>query len=363
MLDDASQTRIARYVAGEIEGAEADVVRRWIGADAERAAYATALQQLWAAAERPSDFDPQVGWAAVRARLAAHDAADAAGQAGLRVVAGRVPGTRARPDRRILGAAAAAAVLAVAVWSRRSATPAARHDTPATAVAPRAAGPGPLRTVATAPARRADVYLSDGSHVVLGAGSRLRFAAPLAPTVRDVYLDGEAFFEVAHDSAAPFIVHAGRATTRVLGTRFAVRAFPRDSSVEVVVRDGRVLLTPAAGGAAGVTGEVLTRGVRGRLAPSGRILVERGVDVNAALAWSEGRLVFRRAPLAVVLRDLGDWYGLEVRVADAALARRPVTATFDEQPVERVLDAVAVLANAQYVREGDRVLFAPVRAR
>lgn len=84
-----------------------------------------------------------------------------------------------------------------------------------------------------------EVLLADGTHVYLNAQSRLNCEKSLTGATRDVFLCGEAFFEVAKDTLHPFIVHAAGTQIKVTGTKFNVRAFPdEDNSTTTLVEGG-----------------------------------------------------------------------------------------------------------------------------
>src|SRR5688572_8121606 len=85
------------------------------------------------------------------------------------------------------------------------------------------------------------ILLPDGSNVTLEPQSSIKFLSDFnKPVAREIYLDGEGFFEVARNEQRPFLVHANKITTKVLGTSFIVKAFPQDKNVTVVVKTGKV---------------------------------------------------------------------------------------------------------------------------
>ena len=84
--------------------------------------------------------------------------------------------------------------------------------------------------------------LADGSIVWLNSESTLKFPVQFTPTCREVYLEGEAFFEIEKNEHAPFIVHSGDKTVTVLGTRFNVSAYPEDPSWQVTLVQGKVAI-------------------------------------------------------------------------------------------------------------------------
>jgi transmembrane sensor len=215
----------------------------------------------------------------------------------------------------------------------------------------------PALQVATARRGALDTLrLHDGTRVVLGAGSVLRYPAVFAGRSRDVYLAGEAYFEVVHDSQRPFRVHAGEATAEDLGTAFGVRAYAGDSLVQVVVAEGAVAL-----GAAGSAGQaaVLTRGQRGRLAKGSAVASVQQVDIDAYLGWMKGRLVFDETPLAEVAAQLGRWYGVEFRLVGTSQATRQLTASFANKSLPEVLEILSQTLDLRFERRGDTIVVHP----
>ncbi|MBX6330766.1 MAG: FecR domain-containing protein [Gemmatimonadaceae bacterium] len=225
---------------------------------------------------------------------------------------------------------------------------AAREEPPAPA-------PAPMREIATQRGQLADVYLSDGTHVLLGVASRLRFAAPLGATSRDVYLDGEAVFEVTPDTQAPFIVHTSHGIARDVGTRFDVRAYPGDTTTTVVVAEGRVLLAPHADSA----GAVLDAGDLGQVGAAAAVRTRHGVAVDRYFAWTDRQLVFTDVPLRDVLPQLSRWYDLEFRLGDASLANRRLTATLTSESLPELLRGLALTVEVRAERHGRVVTLFP----
>src|SRR5262249_55040216 len=129
------------------------------------------------------------------------------------------------------------------------------------------------RSIVTEIGQRDSTRLSDGTRVVLAPQSRLTIASGYGNTHRTVQLDGEAFFDAAHAGTQPFIVRAGAAAVRDIGTAFTVQA-PATDSVVVAVTTGSVILRPAAAPVTD-TGVVLRAGDKGVLT-GGRLLTLRG---------------------------------------------------------------------------------------
>lgn len=193
--------------------------------------------------------------------------------------------------------------------------------------------------------KRVQLTLADGSQVELNAGSSLQYPRTRFGDLRRVKLHGEAFFQVQRNDT-PFEISTPHATVRVLGTAFQVRTWERATTV--FVQSGKVALhsnneggTEAITLAAGQAARCDTMHVLSR--------VETSQDL---LAWREGKLVFHRQPLAEVLRELQRHFNTRIQ-AEPALLTHTVTASFANEPVSIVLEAIAVALNARTALEAE----------
>ena len=107
---------------------------------------------------------------------------------------------------------------------------------------PRDSGPGEVITYTSERGERFGIRLSDGSVVSLSVDSKLIVPEKFSSEIREVELEGEAYFEVTTDDQRPFIVHAKSASVHVLGTEFNIRAYESDENVTLLVTEGRVSL-------------------------------------------------------------------------------------------------------------------------
>lgn len=333
---------LARYVAGESTPTEAQAVRAWLAERPERARVVAALQQsIDGLAADATDVDVERALEQVHARMRAPEAAPSvvAPRPQLRLVGQPVP--RARAIRwPVVGSLAAALVLAaigVSTARRRNAVTSAQ--------------PSLAATYQTGVGERDTVRLRDGSSVVLGPSSRLDVGAGYGSTARTVALHGEGYFDVVHDPARPFTAHAGAATIVDVGTTFTVRD-ENGGVVRVAVTSGSVRLSSATRADSGV---VLAAGDVATLGESTTPIVSRGAVGADETAFTHGRLVFRDAPLADVVVELRRWYGIELRVADSASARRRLTATFEGETPEQAMAIIGAALGVQVERRGDTV--------
>lgn len=174
------------------------------------------------------------------------------------------------------------------------------------------------------------VPLVDGSKIELNTRTVLRTA--MGRSRREVWLDaGEAFFEVAHRADEPFVVHAGRQTITVLGTKFSVRR-DRDR-ITVNVLEGRVRVDDGEGRMAHAA--IITAGdtaiSRG---PSMLIAAKSDERVADALAWRDGMLSFDQAPLTEVVAEFNRYNRMQLVVTDAAAGQIPIGGSFQASSVD-----------------------------
>ena len=303
MDDERLYLLLDRYLAGEASAAEAEAVRRWLVDDPEHRLLLEDLRLIKrVVADRAPESSADAAWAkAVKTLEVA---------------------PQPRVSRRVLVGALAAAALVIALIGVGGVL----RRTPQ------------WREYATTAAQRLVVRLQDGTQVTIAPRSRVRYTTDYGTARRDLYLDGEAYFQVAPDSQRPLRVHTAASLTEDLGTAFVVRAYADQVATEVVVAEGRVALSRADTTAVPHSPAlVLEARDLGRLEPRGVAAVRRGVDVGRYLAWTRGVLAFDGTPLGDVVRTLGRWYNVEIRLADSALATRRLTATFQNESIDQVL--------------------------
>ncbi len=201
----------------------------------------------------------------------------------------------------------------------------------------------------TAPlGRDVATQLPDGTRLTLAAGSTVSWPAAFGKRSRDVTLQGEALFDVMHDAARPFRVHARDAVARDIGTRFVVRAWREQPAVDVAVEVGLVALSDS-GRSRADSGTLLHAGQRGRLNANGTVAVTP--DADGVLAWTHGVLAFDDQTLADVLPTIARRFDVEVR-ADSGLLTRRLTARFAAQSLTEVLNALAVSLDLRVTTTG-----------
>ena len=335
--DDRLWALIDRYLAGECTGAEADAIRVWLTSHPSHKELLESARRIReVAAARPPARSAAVEWRRAVTALGL----DTPGGSETRprspnpapAAKLRIPPSALRRAAWVAGGAAAAAALTIGsatLWR-------AEHRPPP--VPPQAA----FTTYTTQRGQRLSLRLRDGTRVVLAPASKLQKPTDYGVNTRTLLLEGEAYFDVAHDSVRPMVVRTERVVARDLGTRFVVRAYADASATEIVVAEGKV----------GVDTLVLERRQRAAVTADRKIHLTSGVALDRYFAWTEGRLVFRDTPLREVVSQLARWYDVDIRLAGRGLGDRRLTASFDEVPVTEVFDRIGGPLALEVVRDG-----------
>lgn len=327
--------RIERFVAGELIPAEADAFAQWVEADPARRRLVDALTECWRG-DGPAapTFDIDAMWARTLPRmrerrrilsLMRHDA----DRSPARTTSSRIPAV-----------AAAAIMLAALGVTGRIALNRLRQ--------PPAPPPVAMREFSTRRGQRASLQLDDGTQLVLGAVTTVHIPDDYGDRTRDVYLDGEAYFVVRHDSALPFAVYTGHAIVRDIGTRFSITAYGNGMPTRVVVVEGEVRVAHVE----------LHQNDLAIVDSSGQSAkVQHGVNASTTIGWTQGHLSLEATPFREVAASVSRWYDLDIQIADSALGRQPLTVTFGSESTHQVLDALALLTQTRYEQHGRTVIF------
>lgn len=182
--------------------------------------------------------------------------------------------------------------------------------------------------------------LADGTTVKLNSNTSLKYPEEFNEATREVFLNGEAFFEVKKDSLHPFIVHTGELTTKVLGTSFNINS--NGDHVSVSVATGVVKVSQ------GDLSTVLHPKDRVDYSASDKTLIRSVADLQNVLAWKENTLVFQDTPLIAAGQKLSAWYGVTIVFDNDSIKQCLITGKFVSLPLEKVLHAISFSTGLTY---------------
>lgn len=240
------------------------------------------------------------------------------------------------------------------------------------AVAPR------ISEVITREGSRTNLYLPDGTRVWLNAASRITYARDFGGTAgREVTLSGEAFFDVTHNPAKPFVIHTTRVDIKVLGTSFNVKSYPADKTTEAVLVKGsievdihnktnkKVILKPNEklivdndDSASLQQRKVLPRVGNFAMHSPVTILKPNYEPTTGAMietSWVNNKLIFRDETFEDLARQMERWYGVTIRLEKPELKQLQFTGSFEQETIRQALDALKLTAAFNYSLSGNEI--------
>ena len=203
---------------------------------------------------------------------------------------------------------------------------------------------------------RSGVTLPDGTQVKLNAESSLSYTHDFGRELRQVNLEGEAYFEVTRNEDKPFVVHTEYLDIEVLGTSFNVYSYERENVMEMALISGRIKIQTCSDPSRVVYLKPNEKALFNK--ESGIITVEK-TDNRFETAWLRGDLVFRSTKLSDVLAKLERRYGVNIHLNDFSLANDLFTGNFDSEYIVDVMDLLERHYDFTYDIRGDDIFIHP----
>jgi ferric-dicitrate binding protein FerR (iron transport regulator) len=199
----------------------------------------------------------------------------------------------------------------------------------------------------TSPGEKSVLNLSDGSKVTLNADSKLKYPDHFDNASREVYLVGEAYFEIHHNINRNFIVHTGNLTTTDLGTKFDVSAYPENKTIAVSLLEGKVKVSRN------------EKGKVGRIAilkPKEQLVYDKENNVSSfnvfdfleVVGWKDSVYKFVNEPLRKVLPQLERAFGVKFRLTDQSVLAQKITIKFERNSLQTVINVIKSLTGLDY---------------
>ena len=198
---------------------------------------------------------------------------------------------------------------------------------------------------------KSQILLYDGTRVWLNSGTKFKYPVAFSRNTRDVYIEGEAFFDVAKDKNHPFIVNAGQLKVKVLGTRFNVCAYPDDGEYLTTLEEGSV-------NASNNNGEQVT------LKPSEQVVMNckteelkyQKVNTDLYTSWKENLLKFDDATFDEVIKKMERWYDIKIIVDPSVNTKERFTMTIKTESLREMLALVSKTTKINYEIKVNSVL-------
>ncbi len=316
---------LLRYLEApdKLEANEKVSVERWINADPRNEERLKELSRLWkrsGEARRFSQLDMESDWQEVWAQMQETS-----------TVTREMP--RGNAVSTFFKIAAAVALLVSVSWFVWQAN--RGSDTPADVLSYTAGD----TTVA--------LTLPDGSQVFLNKGAKISHSPDFNGEDRVVSLEGEGYFEVAHDPALPFFIHVGQTSVKVIGTGFNV--LEQGETIKITVNSGKVAFSHDQDTV------LLTQNEVGWY--NSKSIREYINDDPNFLSWKTGILTFNETPFPQVVDDLVRFYDVDMKITSNHLSDLTYTSVLNNQPLEEVLEELQIVLDINYSYQNNRVTF------
>ena len=326
---------LLQYLLGNASAEEQRTIEAWLNESKENRSHLDELESLWIETGRlsppPVAVDVDSAWTRISERITQYDETEE-GRKG----SGRL---KRLPLTRYLAGAAAMILLLFGIyvvfqWISKSKTM--------------------VEIVASDQIVRDT--LPDGSLITLNKDSRLVIQQRFAQNRREMNLAGEAYFQVLHDPARPFVINCERAKIIVMGTSFNVNGYA-GKETSVYVDEGMVFFCTIDEQNGDTAGIRLSTGMKGVL-PEGSSVPETAIGASAdELFWLDKRLVFRDTGLKDVFDKLRSKYNIIIKVSDTLIYNCRLTATFTSESPDQILQIIAETFDLTMIKEKENYLF------
>ncbi|WP_298501723.1 FecR family protein [uncultured Maribacter sp.] len=208
--------------------------------------------------------------------------------------------------------------------------------------------------------KKFDIVLSDGTSVFLNSGSSIRYPVKFIKGLnRQVFLNGEAFFDVTTDESHPFIVDTEELNVQVLGTKFNVQTYEEDSRVDVVLVEGKVGMDSQKKLNYNENEIVLEPGFKGTYNKIEKNITTKKVNTSVYTSWVTGTVVFRNRPFKEIVKKLERLYNVTIIVNNKELIDNEsfnASIGVDDETIEQVLNYFNKVYEIEYEIINNKIL-------
>ncbi len=198
--------------------------------------------------------------------------------------------------------------------------------------------------------KKSELLLADGTKVWLNAGSHFAFPTRFTEKTRNVFLEGEAYFEVAENKTQPFIVNVSQLEIRVIGTHFNVSAHTNDDKIETILLEGSVGLRKTTGFGLGKNEVILRPYQKGSFDKQNNdVSVSAEPNAEIYITWTEGMFQFSEEGLPSVFAKLERFYNVEIKIPQNFHSSELISGKLDlKESIEDVMAALGDVARIEY---------------
>lgn len=205
--------------------------------------------------------------------------------------------------------------------------------------------------------KKFELQLSDGTVVNLNSGSSFRYPVNFKKDgQRNVFLEGEAFLDVAKDKSRPFVLNSNNLDVTVLGTQFNVSAYPEEVTTDVVLIEGAVKMQLANRVPSDENNNlILEPGYKGSFHRSNKNITSKPVNTSAYTSWMQGELVFRNMTFENILKKMERHYNVRIHNNNTQYSEKKFNANFGDATIYEVLDYFKTTYDIPYTIDDNEI--------
>lgn len=208
--------------------------------------------------------------------------------------------------------------------------------------------------------QKSQIVLADGTKVWLNSDTKIKYPGSFSKDQRDVYLDGEAFFEVSKNAHQPFIVHTSGLNVKVLGTKFNVKAYADENHIETSLFEGKINLLMNKSSSGSPVEKTVEPGQSFSYSKTDHQLAANKFPQDEINGWKKNQLIFKDDTFSNLVKKVERWYDVKV-VYDQKLFsdRRLTVELYEGERLERLMDIISLALSVDYKYEKGEIILMP----
>ncbi len=208
--------------------------------------------------------------------------------------------------------------------------------------------------------QKSQIVLSDGTKVWLNSDTKIKYPGNFSKNQRDVYLNGEAFFEVAKNAHQPFVVHTSGVNVKVLGTKFDVKAYGDEDQIETSLFEGKIDLILDKSGSNDVTEKEVIPGQSFVYSKASHELAATRFPQDEINGWKKNQLIFKDDTFSNLVRKVERWYDVKMVYDEKQFNDRRLTVElYEGERLERLMEIIGLALSVDYKYEKGTIILTP----
>jgi ferric-dicitrate binding protein FerR (iron transport regulator) len=208
--------------------------------------------------------------------------------------------------------------------------------------------------------QKSQIILPDGTRIWINSDTKVKYPGNFEKKQRDIYLEGEAFFDVAKETGRPFVVHTSGINVKVLGTKFNVKAYPNENQIETSLFEGKINLTADDSKSSDRILKEVNPGEAFVYSKESHKLASKSFQKEEIDGWKNNRLIFKDDTFNNLVRKVERWYDVKILYDEKLFDDRHLTVElYEGERLERLLEIVGMTLSVNYQYDKGKIILTP----